>query len=283
LHNRCYVAVDKSPMTSLNDLLQTLELGSLKGLLSSLLLPPVPLLLLVLVGARLLPRRRLLGWGVVLGATLGLWFSSTTLVGWALVDGLLQPPPALSSGAIADLKTAGADQKTAIVVLGAGREAFAPEYGVSNLSGLSIERLRYGVWLSRATNLPIGFTGGVAYGAPPGASEAEIAARIASAEFNRPLRWVESSARDTNENGQYSVKMMRDAGMRRVVVVTHGFHMQRALAAFERAARRENVQMSFVPAPMGLAERSGGWLPTSEGYFQTRMALREWLGRLAGA
>lgn len=270
-------------MSSLNDLLQTLELGSLKGLISSLLLPPVPLLLAVLVGAKLLPRRRVLGWSVVLLSTLGLWFGSTTLVGSALIDGLLQPPPALSSGAVADLKLAGSDQKTAIVVLGAGREAFAPEYGVSNLTGLSMERLRYGVWLSRATNIPLGFTGGVSYGAPPGASEAEIAQRIASSEFNRPLRWAETNARDTNENGQYTVKMLRDAGIRRVVVVTHGFHMQRALAAFERAARREGAVMSFVPAPMGLSERSGGWLPTPEGFFQTRMALREWLGRLAGA
>ncbi len=270
-------------MTSLNDLLQTLELGSLKGLISSLVLPPVPLLLLILVGARLLPRRRLLGWSVVGLSTVALWFSCTTLLGWTLIQGLLQPPPALSAGAVADLKAAGSDQKTAIIVLGAGREAFAPEYGVSNLTGLSMERLRYGVWLSRATNVPIGFTGGVSYGAPPGASEAEIAARIAASELNRPLRWTESNARDTNENAQYSVKMLRDAGMQRVVVVTHGFHMKRALAAFERAARRERVTMSFLPAPMGLADRSGGWLPTPEGFFQTRMALREWLGRLAGA
>ena len=38
-------------MPSLNDLLTTMELGSLKGWLAALLLPPVPFILLVLLGA----------------------------------------------------------------------------------------------------------------------------------------------------------------------------------------------------------------------------------------
>lgn len=267
----------------MNDLLRTLELGSLKGWIASLVLPPVPFIVLLLVGVWILKRRPWRAWSCILAASLGLYFSCTTLLGWALIQGLLRPPPALSSGAIADLRATAPAQKTAIVVLGAGREVFAPEYNVSNLTPLSIERLRYGVWLSRATNLPLAFSGGVGHGALPGSSEAEIAARIAASEFGRPLRWTESQSRDTSENAHYSVMLLSAQGIERIVLVTHGFHMRRAVANFERAAARAGVTLSVQPAPMGLAKANLGWLPSLSGFFQTRVALREWLGWLAGA
>ena len=271
-------------MTSLNDVLQMLELGSIKGLVASIILPPSPWILLGLFGAVLLRRKSLVsGWACVLGGSLMVWFSCTTLLGSALIEALLKPPPALSSGAVGDLKTLAAEQKTAIVVLGGGREAFAPEYGVSNLTGLTMERLRYGVWLSRATGLPLAFSGGVGHGAKEGATEAEIAGRIAAAEFNRPLRWTEGNSRDTSENALYTLPILRAAGIERIVLVTHGFHMRRAVAAFERAAQRAGTSVTILPAPMGMAVHSGGWLPTSDGLFQNRVAWHEWLGRLAGA
>lgn len=271
-------------MSSLNDLFQQLELGSLKGVLSALVLPPVPLILLVIVGAVMLRRKRLLlGWLCIWLACIGLWVASTPLVGNALTMGLVKPPPALSTGAVADLKAVAPAQKTAIVVLGAGREVFAPEYGMSNLNGLSVERLRYGVWLSRATGLPLAFSGGIGHGAAEGATEAEIASRIAAAEFGRPLKWTESRSRDTSENAQFTVSLLREAGIERIVIVTHGFHMRRAVGAFERAVVRQGASMALLPAPMDMAARSTGWLPSADGAFRVRMALREWLGQLAGA
>jgi uncharacterized SAM-binding protein YcdF (DUF218 family) len=271
-------------MSSLNDVLQMLELGSLKGLIASIIMPPTPWILLSLLGAFWLRKKRLtLGWAAVWAGALMTWFSCTTLLGSALIDALLKPPPALSAGAVNDLKTVAAEQKTAIIVLGGGRDAFAPEYGVSNLNATSMERLRYGVWLSQATGPPLGFTGGVGFGAKEGATEAEVAGRIAAAEFGRPLRWLESQSRDTSENAQYTVTLLRAAGVERVVVVTHGYHMRRAVAAFQRVAARTGTPMAIVPAPMGLAVRSRGWLPTAEGLMQNRMAWHEWLGWLAGA
>ncbi len=271
-------------MPSLNDMLMSLELGWLKGLLTALVLPPVPFFVLLLVGVWWLARKRsLLGWLTVLVASSAIWFSCTTLVGAALVRWLVTPPPALSSGAVADLRAVAPAQKTAIVVLGAGRELFAPEYGASNLNSLGMERLRYGLWLSRATGLPVAFSGGIAHGALEGATEAEIAQRIATNEFQRPLRWAEDRSRDTGENATYAVALLRPQGIERVVLVTHGFHMLRAVAAFERAAIRAGVSLSIVPAPLGLASRGDGWMPSAEGLQLSRMAVREWLGRLVGA
>lgn len=271
-------------MGSINDFLHTLELGNLKSVLTALVLPPAPLILLMLLGAWWLRlRRRALGWALVWGASLALWFSCTTLLGWVMVQGLLQPPPALTAGAINDLRLIAGDKKTAIVVLGGGREIFAPEYGVSNLNNWSMERLRYGVWLARATGLPLGFSGGIGYNAPDGATEAETAERIASDEYKLALRWTEGRSRDTNENAHYTVAMLQAAGIERIVLVTHGFHMRRAVGAFNRAVARAGATMVIVPASMGMARVSGGWLPSGEGFVQVRMALREWLGRLVGA
>ena len=270
-------------MPSLNDLLTSMELGSLKGWLAALLLPPVPFILLVLLGAWFLRRRPARGWVMVLVGCAGLWFGATSLVGSALVDVLTQPPPALSTGAVADLKLLAPEQKTAIVVLGGGREAFAPEYTLSNLAPYSIERLRYGVWLAKATALPLAFSGGVGYHSQPGASEAEIASRISASEFNKPLRWAEARSRDTSENGQFTVALLRGAGIERIVLVTHNFHMRRAMVNFERAAIRAGIKLSIVPAPMGLARDDNGLTPSVIGFAQTRLAFHEWLGRLAGA
>jgi uncharacterized SAM-binding protein YcdF (DUF218 family) len=130
------------------------------------------------------------------------------------------------------------------------------------------------------------FSGGLGHAAEPGAAEAEVAAEIAQREFLRPLRWVEPKARDTLENAQYSVAMLRDVNVKQVVLVTHGWHMPRALQAFRQAAEREKVIWEFVPAPMGLAnpiERPAlRWIPSAEGSQLVRAVLREkfalWLG-----
>ncbi len=255
-----------------------------KPMLANFLLPPLPFLVLILVGGRVMFRRRLLAWGLLLLGVCGVWLCSTTALSSMMVNGLLKPPRALSPSEIGDLRKA---PKTAIIVLGAGRTLLAPEYGVSNLKPMSIERLRYGLWLARETALPVGFSGGVGHGGQPGPSEAEIAARIAEREFGRPLKYVEGQSRDTNENAARTVALLTEQGVQHIVLVTHGFHMRRALAAFERAKQRSGATLSVQGAPMGLdATAPLTWhdfLPSSTGFEETRIALHEWVGRLAGA
>jgi len=269
-----------------NDLLLLWGLESWKPVATALLLPPVPLLVLVLAGARLLSARRLAGWALVLLGVAGLWGSCTTALGEALLRSLNHPPPALGPDDIAALRPGG-PVRTAIVVLGAGRELQAPEYGTATLSRLSVERLRYGLWLSRETGLPVGFSGGVGHGAGAGPAEASIAQRIAEREFGHRLAWTEDNSRDTNENAVFTVPLAAAAGIDRLVIVTHGFHMSRALQAFERATARGGRPITIVAAPIGMgafvAPHAEGWLPSTAGFEMTRLALHEWLGRLAGA
>jgi uncharacterized SAM-binding protein YcdF (DUF218 family) len=268
----------------MNDLFVMLGIEPWKPTLSALVMPPVPFLLMILVGARLMYRSRALAWSLLLLGCMGTWLMCTTGAGTLLTNGLLMPPRALGPSQIADLKRS---PKTAIVVLGAGRYLLAPEYGVSNLRPTTIERLRYAIWLGRETGLPVAYSGGVGHGGDAGPSEAEIAARIAEHEFGRPLRWTEGLSRDTNENAFRSLALMHEQGIERIVLVTHGYHMRRALGAFERAKLRTATAMDMVAAPMGMAPpgpiRAGDWVPTMAGFTMTRIALHEWLGRLLGA
>lgn len=266
----------------LNDLLLGLGLEGLKPALTALVLPPLPWLLLMLAGGAVLRRRAAAGWVCLAVGAAGLWMSSTLTVGEALEHELLRPFHALSRTEIDDLAHA---DRTAIVVLGAGRESFAPEYGRPSLSRFAVERLRYGLWLSRATGLPAAFSGGTGHAQPDGPSEAEIAAGIAEQDFGRPLEWTEGRSRDTHENAVYMVPLLRAAGVKRIVLVTHGWHMRRSLREFERAITHSGGGMTLTPAPMGLTLSELRpllrWLPSDAGIVLTRRCLHEWLGLLA--
>jgi len=271
-----------------NSVFSSLGVAGWKPVLAALLLPPVPLLLLMLVGARLLFWRRSAGWLVLLLSVAGLWLTTTVAAGEWIVQTTLRPPPALNPARADDaMREALRKRAVAIVVLGGGREARAPEYGMSSLSAQSLERLRYGLWLGRELGAPVGFSGGTGHDGANGQAEAEIAARIAEREFGRPLRWVEDQSRDTRENAARTLALLRNDGIGRLVVVTHGWHMRRAARAFDDAAQHLGLQITVVPAPMALAPRlerpSLRWLPSAEGFALVRQALRECVGLLMGS
>jgi len=268
----------------MNTLLYELGVESWKPAIAALLLPPVPFLLILLLGTLLLWARRASGWLLTLVAVAGLWLCSCAGFGQLLSTIALKPPPALQPQQVAALKRDSQSRRNvAIVVLGGGREAYAPEYGSSNLSGPSLERLRYGIWLGREIGAPVAFSGGVGWMQMEGSSEAQTAARIASTEFGRPLRWTEEESRDTRENAARTVPLMLRDGVTELVVVTHGWHMPRAMRAFMETA---SGRLKVTPAPMGLAPRIDRpllkWLPSSEGQTQVRQVSRELIGLLAG-
>ena len=265
----------------MNSIIILLGIESWKPVLTALVLPPVPLLLMLLVGARLMLPRRGWGWLVILVSITLLWLTACSGAAQLLSRFALHPPAALSIERIKDLK---AQPATVIVMLGGGMEPFAPEYGVSNLKHPSLERLRYGIWLGRETGLPLAFSGGVGWGQPDAKAEARIAAQIAATEFGRPLKWVEDGSRDTHENALRTVALLKPAGIKHIVLVTHGWHMPRALRDFELAAAGT---MRIEAAPMGLAHGTElatlAWIPSTGGTTEMRYVLRELLGLLVGA
>lgn len=255
----------------------------LKPLLTALALPPVPWLVLILLAARWLPRRPRLGYALVwLGVAL-VWLGSTQAAGRWLQTQLELAPAPLSATAIEALRTAG-DGQTAIVVLGGGLVDDVTQPGQRDLSVYSLERLRYGIRLARATGLPLAFTGGLGWAqreGPGGAlSEAEAARRSAELDFGYRLRWIETASRDTRENALNTVELLWPQGVRHVVLVTHATHMPRAVTLFRQAG---GPLLRVTAAPMGQIGASDGpvleWLPTAAGYEQVRFGLREWLGQ----
>jgi uncharacterized SAM-binding protein YcdF (DUF218 family) len=274
-------------------------------------MPPVPFLVVILVGARLILPRRGLGFLLVLTGIVGIWLSSCQGVATLLQDHSLRPPRSVLGAQLNRLVAQGkaytqvqasarrsgrasaVTPPVAIIVLGGGRDVLAPEYGMSDLSSYSVARLRYGVWLSRQTGLPLGFSGGVGWAqktASDDAPEAEVASRIASQQFGVPLRWMESASADTKDNAVRTIALLAEEGVQEVVVVTHAFHMPRAQRDFELAVQRMAAlhpqwpMIKVTPAPLGFwrnGERQVlDWMPSVDGACNVRLALKELLGML---
>ena len=262
-----------------------LGIDSWKPVIGALLLPPVPFLLLILFGARLLLPRRGLGWLVIVFSVVMLWLSACSGAARGLSQLILPSPAALSFDRIRELRAETLAKKPlAIVILGAGTEPFAPEYGVSSLQSTSLERLRYGIWLAAQTGAPMAFSGGTGWAQADSTAEARVAGKIAAEEFGRPIKWIEDDSRDTRENAARTMALLKPAGITHIVLVTNGWHMARALRAFVEAAGPE---VQIEAAPMGLARRVDtpalSWMPSSQGFLEVREILREVVGRIAGA
>lgn len=133
--------------------------GEFKPLIGALLLPPAGPLLLALCGLLLALRRKAAG---LLAALIGLsvlWFLSCNAVALAVAQSLLPQPAPLAPDGLA------AGKVQAIVVLGGGVIAQAPEYGTAQPSARTLARLRYGARLARASGLPVAFAGGIGWAA----------------------------------------------------------------------------------------------------------------------
>lgn len=166
----------------------------------------------------------------------------------------------------------------AIVILGGGRYANAPEYQADTVSIYSLERIRYGAWLQRRTKLPILVTGGVVYAGtrPP---EAKLMQQVLQKEFLAFVPWVEGHSRTTYENAVDTHAMLAREGINHIILVTHALHMPRALAAFKHAG------FIVTPAPLGF-DTSGNeplllkLLPAMHSLSRMEDLMHELFGRL---
>lgn len=249
-----------------------MEFGSLKPLLSSLVMPLALLPLLGLLGLVLVSWRKRFGWSFSIVAFGGLWLLSCqgTAV-WLAQTALPQYPPTTA----AQLK---ASNVQAIVVLGGGTYPQAPEYGAAQPGPSTAARLRYGIWLAKRSGLPIAFSGGSGWAAGTNVkgSEAEVAARVALEDYGVTLRWVENQSRDTAENAQMTLPLLKRDGITRIALVTDALHMPRAMMEFERTG------LAITAAPTGfvLPTKSGvlQWLPTTDGLSGSTRLIHELLG-----
>ncbi|MDT3680287.1 MAG: YdcF family protein [Burkholderiaceae bacterium] len=242
-----------------------------------LLLPPAAPLLLVAIGLAVSVRRPRAGRIVAtVGLALALVLSSQVVGQWLI--GVIERGAGEAQGE-RELRAllARADPPTAIVILAGGtrldpRERPDPERPNTRTT----ERVLYGAWVARVTRLPVLVSGGKPY--PERSAEAVLMKRLLEQRLATPVRWVEDRSRDTEGNARESAKLLLPAH-RRILLVTHAYHMPRALHAFERAGLKP------VPAPHGFLGTASpdslfGWLPSASGVETNWLAAHEGIGGL---
>ena len=264
----------------------------LRTFLKNLVLPPgLFILTLLLAAIMLLLAGRIreqksrtktilsrLGTLTLIFTTLSLYLISTPFIA-SLVSHPLEHYPPLS---FIDSPVSLAKEKEipeAIVILGGGQNKDAREYRAYNkglnetVDSFSLERLRYGAFLHRQTGLPILVTGG-----GDSLAVATLMADSLRTDFQVKTRWIETQSRTTWENAKFTREILAAEKIKHVYLVTHAFHMPRAVYSFEQN------DFKVVPAPLAFniywprADDIKLWVPKLSALYQVRRALHEYLG-----
>jgi uncharacterized SAM-binding protein YcdF (DUF218 family) len=237
------------------------------NLISAFLLPPLCFLLPGGVGILLWHRRPKAARLLVIASFVSLWAASTPYVAEGALRLLEGKPVALDPVA---------QPADAIVVLGGGTYFHAPEYGTDTVSEPALVRLRYAAKLYRETGKPVLATGGSPLGnALP---EAQQMKTVLENEFRVPVKWTEDASDNTLENARFSFRILQRAGIRRIYLVTHAWHMPRAAMAFRAAG------FDVVPAPTAFTTRYRtdllSFLPNAGALNDSRIFMHEVIGLL---
>jgi uncharacterized SAM-binding protein YcdF (DUF218 family) len=238
------------------------------NLLSSLLLPPFSLLILTAIGALMLFRHPKTAKALMFIAFALLWLASTPY----FAEGALHLLEAKTSA----LKTI-PQGPAAIVILGGGTYFNAPEYsGADTVSEFTLVRLRYGAHLARESHLPLLVTGGKPLG--NNVSEAEQMRLSLEEDFHVPVRWTEGASDNTYENAQYSFSTLQKSGIRKIYLITHGWHMARSSIAFK------NAGFEVIEAPTAFTTRYQidllAFIPRAESLRDSKIFIHEVIGLL---
>ena len=237
----------------------------LTNLIAEFLLPPLGLLVLGVCGLFLLRRHARTGRALLALSLASLWLLSTPIVADALLDSL---KPAFVSPT--------GEEAEAIVILGGGRVKNSLEYGGDSLGRYTLERVRLGARLARALDKPILVTGGMPDGGDR--SEGELMRETLEREFATPVKWVEERSNNTRENARFSAELLKRDGITRIYLVTHAWHLPRAMPEF--------AAMGLEVFPAGAGYAAGGdltpldFLPRASSLANSHAACHEWLGML---
>lgn len=228
------------------------------------ILPPGVLVLLLIFSWLVTARSERYGRVFLAVAIAIFWALSTPLLGTTLLRAV-----SVDSGGINDKVDSGP-----IVVLGG---TFRVTEDGTAPGALTLERLARAAALHRARDLPILVTAGqLSYMTEPGAV---TMARSLREVFDVPVRWQETSATNTYENAIEAAKILQNAEIDRALVVTHSWHLRRAMLAFA------STELDVTPVAVHARPAEGAldWrdlLPTLAGFEASYYALYETLGFL---
>ncbi len=237
----------------------------MRTILVSLLVPPFGLVTLAVAALVLHRWRPVLAFRVLVCAIAGLVLLGMPIVPDTLLVALERTLPTTPP---AD------DPPQAIVVLGAEIVRNAGEDPPARIGRLSLERVREAAELYRRTHLPILVSGGETQKGMP--TVADIMALSLRQDFQVPVAWVENRSRNTWENATDSAAILRAQGIHSIYVVTHGWHMRRALMSFARTGLR--VTAAPTPLDRGPGPVANDFLPRAGTWEVAYYALHEWIG-----
>lgn len=233
--------------------------------LEFLILPPGIALCLLLIALVISRHSPMISFFISLSGIISLYLLSTPLVAGYLLTSLQ------IHKALEPLELSRGEAKGAIVILGGGRYSAAPEYEYRDeVSPLTLERLRYGAHIADKLKLPIVLSGGRRNS--NATSEAVIMNQVMVNVFNMNPQFLEVEGTNTIEQA-IKVKALLDPEIKQIYLVTHAWHMKRAVLEFQTAG------FNVIPAPMGFAataEMEKVYLPSASALSSTSRALHEY-------
>lgn len=239
--------------------------------LSALFFPPGINILLLSIGFIVHHWWRWPGRLLIVVSLFSFYLVSTMAAGNRLLYNLQQSAPLSITDSLKDQKD------IAIVVLGGGRRVASPEFGLEdNVSPYTLERIRYAAKLAKQLEFPILLTGG-----RPDIEttpEAVLMNQVMIEEFEYPVQYLEPRGRNTAENAINSNVILKNNNISTIILVTHAWHMKRALAHFKATG------LTVYPAPIGFINKHPSfknklrrYYPSSEGLKRSNMAIREYV------
>lgn len=237
----------------------------LKSALLLILMPPVNLVLFGLGGAILARYRPRVGWAVTAVSLAGLLVLSMHGVTSSMLATLERNLPTAPSPD---------DPPGAIIILAGDSMASHSVPGGHTVGALTLQRLRTGAELHRRTGLPLLVSGGSVPTQSP--SLADLMTASLRQDFRVNVRWQEGKSRDTWENARFSAEILLPAGITSVYVVTHAWHMRRAVLAFEGTGLRVTAAPTPLQRPFLLSITD--FLPSVASWQVAYFAVHEWVG-----
>ena len=230
--------------------------------IDALLLPPGLFFVLAITGMLLAFTR--FGRFLIFTSMLSLYLLSTPWIASRLISPLEEQYPATTPQFV---RESGAQ---ALVLLGGGYFGESVEYADTAIGPYFAERLRYTAWLANQTGLPVIISSGK--------SDAPAAARILKAQYGVDTIAVDDRSWNTLDNARNTALLLKQFDYHRIAVITHGWHMPRAMWSFSEAG------IEGLAAPMGLTHSSSqpdkvrSWYPYSIALLRSDKAIHEYAG-----
>jgi len=241
------------------------------------MLPPLINIVLLIFGLMVIRRWPRVAFLAIATSAGSLLFLSLSASGPIIFSAMQVEPPL-------ELASLQPEDHDLIVVIGGGRYSDATEYGADIPNSMGLERLRYAAFLQRHSGLPILVSGGTSsskYG-----PEAVFMKRVLEQDFRASVQWSEMRSRTTWENASFSRRILQQSNKLKILLVTHSWHMPRAVYSFRQAGFSVTPAPTIFSAIRSSEPELGDFIPTVTAFYRNSLLLHEIIGlfwyRLAG-